>query len=339
MKKKVIYSILATITTIILFTTAAICNMCTPAVISEESESVAEDITDSVSEEPEGTSSSETTTVETTSASTTSPETTVVANNPPEILDITYSVVKLLIASQYDILADATDPDGDALAYSWSVSDGTIVDPTVNPMAWTTPSSDGTYEISVTVDDGNGGSHTKTQFFIVHPLPNPVVSIEIPIVTSEGGYISQNQSPFIGDSHLVGDNITNQAVKSYISFDITLLSGKTVDDATLAFNISDIYNDPSGFVPLWIHAVNWQAGADQIEYNDFNLVGASIQSFSTPNFVCDSPKLKHYIQNAIDAGRGRFQIMLFFTGATDNNNAPDLWEYRDTAIVLNVAYF
>jgi hypothetical protein len=236
----------------------------------------------------------------------------------------------------YSVSASASDPDGDTLTYTWSVNGGTLGSTTGNAVDWTMPATPGNYLITVEADDGKGGTDQRTETVDVIEA---VLSMEIPIVSLEGGYIIQNAACVVGDFHHVGDNMSNNPGKGYVSFDISGLSGRIIDDAALEFNVGYIVEDPSGFVPLRIHAVNWEAGEDYIVFSDFNLVGAYIQSFSTSSFTCDDPQLKHYIQNAIDAGRSRFQIMIFFTGmATDSDDTADYWGYNDSDISLNVTY-
>jgi peptidoglycan-associated lipoprotein len=65
------------------------------------------------------------------------------------------------------ISADASDPDGDSLAYRWSVPTGTIADPSVPKTTWTAPNQIGTVPATVTVDDGKGGTATDTVNILV----------------------------------------------------------------------------------------------------------------------------------------------------------------------------
>ena len=58
--------------------------------------------------------------------------------------------------------ADASDPDNDPLTYAWRAADGRITGsgPTVT---WTAPTAvEGSYPVTVTVDDGRGGTASDT---------------------------------------------------------------------------------------------------------------------------------------------------------------------------------
>jgi hypothetical protein len=57
------------------------------------------------------------------------------------------------------------------------------------------------------------------------------------------------------------------------------------------------------------------------------------------NFICTSPELKNEIHKAINDGKQRFQIMMFFTGmATDNDNSFDYTYYEDANTSLYITY-
>jgi heat shock protein HslJ len=83
-------------------------------------------------------------------------------NRPPDIEEIVITD-DFYTETKYPVYVIATDPDGDELSYKWSVSAGTVEKSTSNPMFWTTPSSAGTYEVKVVVDDGNNGVATKAK--------------------------------------------------------------------------------------------------------------------------------------------------------------------------------
>ena len=56
------------------------------------------------------------------------------------------------------VTADATDPDGDTLTYSWSAPAGTFARGTDRQTPWTAPNQPGPVQVTVQVSDGKGGT-------------------------------------------------------------------------------------------------------------------------------------------------------------------------------------
>lgn len=260
-------------------------------------------------------------------------------NSNPVIVEIKLvgAIFTIDPGTKYGIYANAFDPDGDNITYEWTVSGGSIDDVNAKTTAWNTPDSLGSYTIQVEIEDGRGGYAVE----IINVNVGSQIQIgrmDVPIVWQEGGSISPDEIGYrIANNHIVGDTYTNEQCKGFISFDITNLSGANITGATLTVNNSRIIGDPSGFIPLWVSSANWEPG--NIVLDDFNIPVDLIQEFSTLSFICDSPNLKSYIQDAINSGRDRFQVVLFFNGmATDNDNDYDIWEYSDYGINLEVFY-
>lgn len=63
--------------------------------------------------------------------------------------------------SAVSLVMGATDPDGDALTYTWNMGDGTTGSGASLPASHTY-ADDGTYTITLTADDGRGGTATST---------------------------------------------------------------------------------------------------------------------------------------------------------------------------------
>ena len=82
------------------------------------------------------------------------------------------------VGVEYIVTAVATDPDGDILSYSWSVTGGSIENSLVNPMAWTAPDTAGYCDITVVVNDGRGGTDSMT-------VPVEVMEMNQPPIVSE----------------------------------------------------------------------------------------------------------------------------------------------------------
>ena len=141
-------------------------------------------------------------------------------NNDPEVV-FSQSIGKHYYTSRkYNFSAVASDIDGDVLTYSWSVSGGSIDDNSVNPISWTTPSIEGDYDVTVTVDDGRGGTATKTKSVKIYKL----YELSVPIIESEGGFVELDVRTYPGGFIYAGDSDNNKPCKGFMSFDITAVS-------------------------------------------------------------------------------------------------------------------
>ena len=60
------------------------------------------------------------------------------------------------------VTADAQDPDGDVLTYRWSAPSGVLQQPADRQTLWTAPMQEGPVPVTVTVNDGKGGTASDT---------------------------------------------------------------------------------------------------------------------------------------------------------------------------------
>jgi hypothetical protein len=83
-------------------------------------------------------------------------------NQPPVIKSLTCQWRQVKTSMDVPIECTASDPEGDELSYSWSVDGGTITGEGA-VAEWLTPEKKyGTYTITVTVSDANGGQDTAS---------------------------------------------------------------------------------------------------------------------------------------------------------------------------------
>lgn len=70
------------------------------------------------------------------------------------------------------VTAVAQDPDGDTLTYRWTAPSGTLQNPADRQTIWTAPQQEGPVQLTVTVDDGKGGTASaNTTIQVVRPAP------------------------------------------------------------------------------------------------------------------------------------------------------------------------
>ena len=84
-----------------------------------------------------------------------------VGNRPPTIAGLNPSATSVEPSGAVTFNASASDPDGDALTYTWSASGGTFDSTTIRNPTWTAPATIGLYAISLEVSDGHGRTATR----------------------------------------------------------------------------------------------------------------------------------------------------------------------------------
>jgi len=84
-----------------------------------------------------------------------------VPNHAPTVTDITAVPQDIGSGGTSTITCQASDIDGDSLTYQWSTPDGTVSG-SGSSVTWTAPQAVGMYDITCTVDDGQGGVTTAT---------------------------------------------------------------------------------------------------------------------------------------------------------------------------------
>ncbi len=267
-------------------------------------------------------------------------------NRSPDISGISIETDTMYVGNDYDISVKAVDLDGDDLAYLWSASGGEFDDDEAISTEWDTPDESGDYTITISVTDGAGNTSESSIVVYVgekapepepEPEPEPIgPDMDLPVKESEGGYIEYGGVTSSGGDIYAGDSKNNKPCNGFISFDLSGLSGKTIESATLTFSDASVSGDPLGFLDiLWINVLDW--GAEPIDQSDFSLSGILIASYDTPNITCNVSKLKEELQKAINADKSRFQIRIHFGGAyTDNDNNGDGWGYSQSKINLNI---
>jgi outer membrane protein OmpA-like peptidoglycan-associated protein len=90
------------------------------------------------------------------------PAPTPAPQNRPPTVKATCDPMTVEVGKSSTCTADARDPDGDVLTYRWTTPSGTLANPAERQTLWTAPGQEGTVPITVTVNDGKGGTASDT---------------------------------------------------------------------------------------------------------------------------------------------------------------------------------
>ena len=95
------------------------------------------------------------------------------ANRPPTV-EAMCDPCEVAPGETSTVTVNANDPDGDPLTYRWAAPTGTLSPSDQMTSTWTAPSADGPVPVTVTVDDGRGGTASDTTTIrVVSPPPPP----------------------------------------------------------------------------------------------------------------------------------------------------------------------
>jgi len=245
----------------------------------------------------------------------------IIANNPPEITDITL-MGNHYVGLEYTVSAAVTDPDGDSLTYSWSVTGGSLDNPNLGTVKWTMPDTAGNYSITLAVNDGNSGQDEKTKITEVLAFP----SVELGQI-AVGGIIEGGVVAIVYPVAMIGDTWDNRPARGFLNFDISCLAGKEVLSAEMKFEQFNTEGDPYSIIEkIWVEAVYW--GTGNIKPGDYDLSGAMLGEYDIPTFTCSGLELRNALNQAIDDVHDRFQIRLRHKGfLTDHDSNLDVIRY------------
>ncbi|HCC46560.1 MAG TPA: hypothetical protein DEQ38_00335, partial [Elusimicrobia bacterium] len=158
----------------------------------------------------------------------------VLVDNPPVITAFAAQpgIVEPLEISTITCLA--YDPDGGALAYTWSATSGTIAEIGAGQIAWTAPDATGTYTVSCDVSDGGRTTSSNLQVLVASApvitslTASPIavatgaVSSVVCVATSAAASLTYTWSAASGTISGAGDTVAWTAPASTGVFTVTV---------------------------------------------------------------------------------------------------------------------
>ena len=179
---------------------------------------------------------------------------TVRTNRVPTITSLTADADWTTPSGNLQVTCSASDLDGDELSYDWSATAGSISG-TGPAVSWTAPQGVGTYEVTVVVTDGYGGSATET--LSVSVLTGQPPTIEALLVTADHCYLKPYSGGYyVGKAQMYDIEciVADTDIEVFYEWSCTggELSGDgslitwTAPDATLELTVTAVVSDISG---------------------------------------------------------------------------------------------
>ena len=116
-------------------------------------------------------------------------------NHTPTITSLIANDDQLTLADKCHIECKAEDPDEDSLSYEWAASGGDISG-SGSSVTWDAPEEEGSYELRVTVSDGQGGEDKKSLTISVE-LPDPLVIEELVVTSDTPKYLVKQLAGYV----------------------------------------------------------------------------------------------------------------------------------------------
>ncbi|HYH97487.1 Ig-like domain-containing protein [Hyalangium sp.] len=112
-------------------------------------------------------------------------------NSAPKITGLTASVSQVDVNQPVTLSLTATDADGDPLSYAWTATGGTFANGATASPTWTSPATEGTYTLNVSMSDGRGGqAGISLRIAVVHARATAKVAVSFnawPVATQVTG--------------------------------------------------------------------------------------------------------------------------------------------------------
>jgi len=164
------------------------------------------------------------------------------------------------------------------------------------------------------------------------------ISADMPVVPGESAVIASGDFldyPFI----FVGEDTDGIGqARGFISFDISQLAGATINKAKVSGTANIISGTPfQCYGPIIVKAVYW--GQREPGPSDFDLDGVEVLNFQKKNFGLSSEPLKNDLQNVVNSGIQRYQLVFYFEiDQANDDGEQDSITYDLDEIKLTVTY-
>jgi hypothetical protein len=163
---------------------------------------------------------------------------TMLVNHRPVIASLGAEPERVLPSASCQIICNAKDRDGDELSYNWSASGGGITGEGAT-VTWTAPHSAGSYNVTVIVTDGRGGTVTNYVSITVRTNHSPTIdslttiaewalplgslNVTCDASDSDGDELSYEWSTSGGNITGMGPEVTWTAPQEVGIYDITVV--------------------------------------------------------------------------------------------------------------------
>ena len=202
-----------------------------------------------------------------------------------------------------------------------------------------------TYTLTATATnpEGSASDSIELSWGCDEPEPEPepepeLYETSIAATPEISGYILKDGSVMLGLWARMCDTESDTYTKGYLSFDISRLHGKTVQDAEMSFTNIVSWGNPESFASsIVVKVYNYI----RLDASDFAIGGVQLPSIpiSVTSYTISGNTLKNELQDVLDNEvRDYFQIKLGLSGVTNNDGDTDGVDIYFDEAVLYISY-
>ncbi len=174
------------------------------------------------------------------------------------------------------------------------------------------------------------GSNTVTRQVTVTVGATPIVRCFIPgesgeVIKSTGSYVWTRATE-------AGDNSSKNTYRSFFSFDIADVAGKTIDVGNLAIGLTTKTGNPFSLGELSVDVLDYGT----LDVSDYAMTGTTILGITTG--PSGQYPIKPSIQSAVSASKSRLQLRFRFFKETNEDAVTDSLSWDGNTVCLNITY-
>ena len=200
-----------------------------------------------------------------------------------------------------------------------------------------------TYTLTATATNSVGSATDSITLAWGCALPSKETDVDIGADISLSGYINEGVGAFPGNGVSgVGDNLTNEQLISFLSFDISNISALddvNIKDVSITIPIIGIDNHPekSGDkLYVWVYDYG-----NSLEYTDLGMGGTLIKALDTSDPITDfnfsGSELKDELQKAVNIDKKWFQLGLILNDIS-YDGIGDTYIFSVEHVVIHIKY-
>ncbi|HYF50430.1 MAG TPA: DNRLRE domain-containing protein [Planctomycetota bacterium] len=239
------------------------------------------------------------------------PQLVITYNERPAIVSLSATPNPAVVNETVTLSAAATDADGDTVAYTWNFGDGTPA--STGATVQHAFAAGNTYSVTVTVNDGRGGTASQSLNVVVQAQPSITLMAEADALVRGGAYAGSN---FGATSQLTVKLTTNPDYtrESFLRFDTSSVAG-TITSAKVRLRI-ETTDTANAFThsARFVSSNSWAESA--ITWNSKPAAGSVLKTWS-PNTVGNGGVVEIDVTSQVQAARSGDKKISLSIGANE----------------------